>query len=87
LHLLVEIGNNFVEGLVNIRASMSMMSATIVHLITRLESYKTTFRVVIQALGKITKLLVKIRVGDVKCLMTIRTKGVLICQVISLDFE
>jgi hypothetical protein len=30
LHLLVEIKNNFVEGLVDIRASMSMMFAIIV---------------------------------------------------------
>jgi hypothetical protein len=30
LHLLVEIGNNFVEGLVDIGAYMSMMFATIV---------------------------------------------------------
>ncbi len=40
------------------------------HLITRLESYKTTSRVVTQALGKITKLLVKVGVRDVKCVMT-----------------
>jgi len=75
-HLLVEIKNNFVEGLVDIRASMSMMSAIIVqelrimHLTMGLESYKTTSRVVIEALGKITKLLMKVGVGDVKCLMT-----------------
>jgi hypothetical protein len=76
LHLFVKIRNNFVEGLVDIGAFMSMMYASIVqelrimHLITRLESYKTTSRVVTQALGKITKLLVKVGVRDVKCVMT-----------------
>jgi hypothetical protein len=47
-HLLVGVGHNLVEGLVDIRASMSIMSATVVcelrimHLVINMESYKTT---------------------------------------------
>ncbi len=52
LHLLVEINNYVVEGLVDTGASMSVMAATVVrklgmmHLVTRSETYKTTSRVV-----------------------------------------
>jgi len=52
LHLLVEINNYVVEGLVDIGASMSIMAATVVmksgiiHLVTRFETYKTTSGVV-----------------------------------------
>jgi len=74
LHLLVEINNNLVEGLVDIGASMSIMLAIVVrelgimHLVFGFESYKTSFGVVTQALGRIFELLVK--VGDVQCFMT-----------------
>jgi len=52
LHLLVEISNYVVEGLVDTGASMFVMSATIVrelgmmHLVTRTETYKTASRMI-----------------------------------------
>ncbi len=52
LHLLVEINNYVVEGLVDIRASMSVMAAAVVrelgmmHLVTGTETYKTTSGVI-----------------------------------------
>jgi hypothetical protein len=73
LHLLVELNNNLFEGLVDTCASMSIMSTTLVrelgimHLVFKFEAYKTTFRMVNQALGKITDFTV--RFGDVQCLM------------------
>jgi hypothetical protein len=69
VHLLIEIGNNFVEGLVDTRTSMSMMFATLVqelgimHLVMKSKSYKITSRVVTQTLGEILKL--PMRIGDV----------------------
>jgi len=57
LHLLVEINNYVVEGLVDTGVSMSVVAAAVVrelgmmHLVTRLETYKTTSGVVTQALG------------------------------------
>jgi predicted aspartyl protease len=74
LHLLVEINNYVVEGLVDIGASMFVMVATIVrklgivHLVTWSETYKTMSRVVTQAMGRIDEVLVK--VGGVQCAMT-----------------
>jgi hypothetical protein len=74
LHLLVEINNNVVEGLVDIRASMSIMAGAVVkelgimHLVTGSETYKTTSRVVTQALSRIDEIPVK--VGGVQCTMT-----------------
>jgi hypothetical protein len=56
LHLLVEINNYVVEGLVDTRASMSVMVVAVIrelgmmHLVTRSEIYKTTSGVVTQAL-------------------------------------
>jgi hypothetical protein len=73
LHLLVELNNNLLEGLVDIGASMSIMSTTMVrglgimHFVFKSEAYKTTSRVLNQTLGKITDFLVKF--GDVQCLM------------------
>jgi hypothetical protein len=58
LHLLVEINNHLLEGLLDIGTSMSIMSVgvvrelSIMHLVSRLDSYKTTLGVVIQALGR-----------------------------------
>jgi hypothetical protein len=74
LHLLVEISNYVVEGLVDTRASMSVMAATVVrelgmmHLVTGTETYKTASGVITQALGRIDEILVK--VGGVQCAMT-----------------
>lgn len=73
LHLLVELSNNLLEGLVDTNASMSIMSTIVVcelgimHIMFKFEAYKTTFIVVNQAFGKITNLLV--RFGVVQCLM------------------
>jgi hypothetical protein len=59
LHLLVEINNYVVEGLVNTGAFMSIMVVAMVrelgimHLVTGSETYKTTSGVVTQALGRI----------------------------------
>jgi hypothetical protein len=66
LHLLVEINNYIVEGLVDIGASMSVMVAAIVrelgmmHLVTGSETYKTASGVVTQALGRIDEIPVKV---------------------------
>ncbi len=74
LHLLVEISNYVVEGLVDTGASMSVMATTIVrelgmmHLVTRTETYKTASGVITQALGTIDEIPVK--VGGVQCAMT-----------------
>ncbi len=74
LHLLVEISNYVVEGLVDTGASMSVMATAIVkelgmmHLVTGTETYKTTSRVITQALGRIDEIPVK--VGGVQCAMT-----------------
>jgi hypothetical protein len=56
LHLLVEISNYVVKGLVDNGASMSVMATAIIrelgmmHLVTRTETYKTTSGVITQAL-------------------------------------
>ncbi len=74
LHLLVEINNYVVEGLVDIGASMSVMATAVVrelgimHLINGFETYKTALGVVTQALGRIDDIPVK--VGGVQCTMT-----------------
>jgi hypothetical protein len=71
LHLGVEINQALIEGLVDIRVSMSIMVASVVrefsimHLMIGHETYKTPSRMVTQALGKITNLLV--RVGGITC--------------------
>jgi len=74
LHLLIEINNYIVEGLVDTGASMSVMGAVVVrelgmmHLVTGLETYKTASGVITQALGRIDEIPVK--VGGVQCTMT-----------------
>jgi predicted aspartyl protease len=74
LHLLVEINNYIVEGLVDTSASMSVMAVVVVrelgmmHLVIGSETYKTTSRVITQALGRINEIPVK--VGGVQCTMT-----------------
>ncbi len=66
--MLLIINNNLVEGLVDIRASMSIMSTIVVrelrimHLVTSTESYKIVSKVVTQALGKINEIVVKVEV-------------------------
>jgi len=73
LHLLVEINNYVVEGLVDIGASMSVMAVVVIrelgmmHLVTGSETYKTTSVIVTQALGKIDE--VPMKVGGVQCTM------------------
>ncbi len=74
LHLVVEINNHLVEGLVGITASMFETFANVVqkigiiYLIIGWKSYKIAYGVVIQAFGRINELHVK--VGDIQCLMT-----------------
>ncbi len=74
LHLLVEVNNYIVEGLVYIGASMTVMAAVVVrelgmmHLVTGSETYKTASRVITQALGRISE--VPVKVGGVQCTMT-----------------
>jgi hypothetical protein len=68
LHLLVEINSHIVEGLVDIKASMSIIVASVVkeswimHLVSGFKSYKIVFRMVIQAMGKMERL--PIQIGD-----------------------
>jgi predicted aspartyl protease len=74
LHLLVEINNYVVEGLVDIGASMSIMAVIVVrelgimHLVVGSKIYKTALGVVTQALGRIDE--VPVKVGGVQCTMT-----------------
>ncbi len=74
LHLLVEVNNYLIEGLVDIGASMSVMVASVVqelglmHLVSGSETYKTASGAVTQALGRIEEVL--INVGGVQCSMT-----------------
>ncbi len=74
LHLLVEINNYVVKGLVDTGASMSVMDAAVVrelgmmHLVSGSKTYKTASRVVTQALGRIDE--VPVKVGGVQCTMT-----------------
>ncbi len=66
LHLLVEINNYIVEGLVDTGASMSIMAAVVVrelgmmHLVTGSETYKTALGVITQALGRIDEIPMKV---------------------------
>jgi predicted aspartyl protease len=68
LHLLVEINNYLIEGLVDTGASMSVMAAAVVrelglmHLVSGSETYKTTSGAVTQALGQIDEVLIKVEV-------------------------
>jgi hypothetical protein len=74
LHLLVGVGNNLVEGLVNTRTSMLVISTSVVrelgimHSIIGMESYKTASRIITQNLGRMNEITIK--VGKVQCLMT-----------------
>jgi hypothetical protein len=69
LHLLLEINNHLVKGLVDTGTSMSMMSTKMVcelgimHLVFGLKYYETTFGVVTQTINKIN--LLPIKVSDV----------------------
>jgi len=70
----VEVNSYLVEGLVDTRASMSIMAAAVVrelglmHLVSRSETYKTASGVVTRALGRID--VVPVKVGGVQCTMT-----------------
>jgi hypothetical protein len=74
LHLPVEISNCVVEGLVDTRASMSVLATAVVrelgmmHLVTRNESYKTASGVITRALGRVDEIQAKI--GGIQCAMT-----------------
>ncbi len=58
----MEINQALIESFVDIGASMSVMVASVVrelgimHLVVGHETYKTTFGIVMQVLGRITKL-------------------------------
>jgi hypothetical protein len=73
LHLVVEIKQAMIKGLVDIGASMSVMTTNVVrelgimHLVAGHETYKMAFGIVIQALRRIVELLVK--VGGIICQM------------------
>jgi len=73
-HLLVEINNYVVEGLVDIGASMYVMTTAMVrklgimHLVVGFETYKTASGVMTQAMGRIDE--VHVKVGGVQCPMT-----------------
>jgi hypothetical protein len=62
LHLVVEINQALVEGLVDTRALMLVMAANVVkefgimHLVSRHETYKIISSIITQALGKITNI-------------------------------
>jgi hypothetical protein len=64
LHLVVEINQTLIESLVDINASMSIMATNVVrefgimHLVLGHEMYKTMSRIITQALGRITDILV-----------------------------
>jgi len=70
----VEVNNYLVEGLVDTKASMSVMAIAVVtelglmHLVSGSETYKTASRAVTQALGRIDE--VPVKVGGVQCTMT-----------------
>jgi predicted aspartyl protease len=74
LHLLVEVNNYIVEGLVDTGASMTVMAVAVVrelgmmHLVTGSETYKTASGVITQAFGRINE--VPMKVGGVQCTMT-----------------
>jgi len=74
LHLLVEINNYVVEGLVDTGVSMSVVVAAVIrelgmmHLVTGSETYKIASGVVTQALGQIDE--VPVKVGGIQCAMT-----------------
>jgi hypothetical protein len=62
LHLVVEINQALLEGLVDTRALMLVMAANVVkefgimHLVSRHETYKIISSIITQALGKITNI-------------------------------
>ncbi len=71
LHLVVEINQALLEGLVDTRALMLVMAANVVkefgimHLVSRHETYKIISSIITQALGKITN--ISVTVGKVVC--------------------
>lgn len=73
LHLVVEINQVLLEGLVDTRVSMLIMAPSVVkelgimHLVLRHETYKTTSSIITQALGKIID--IPVTLGKVVCQM------------------
>ncbi len=69
----VEIQNGLIEGLVDIGVYMSVMvvrivkELEIVHIVSRMENYKTMSNILTKALGRIIDLPVK--VGNIQCSM------------------
>lgn len=81
----VKINQRMIEGLVDTGASMSIMATNVVrkhgimHLVASHETYKTTFGIMTQALGRITKL--PIKVGRIICEMILwLTQITMICS-------
>jgi len=74
LHLSVEVNQCLIKGLVDTRASMSIMAAAVVrelglmHLVSGSEAYKTASGALTQAFDRIEE--VPIKVGGVQCRMT-----------------
>ncbi len=73
MHLLIEINNGMIEGLVDIGAFMSVMATStvrelgIMHLVSRHETYKTTSSTITIALGRLGD--IHVRIGNVVCNM------------------
>ncbi len=66
MHLLIEVHNDLIKGLVDTCAYMLVMAIVIVwelgimHLVLGNESYKTTSSTVTRALGRMTDILMKV---------------------------
>ncbi len=66
LHLDVKINQAMIEGLVDIKTSMSVMATSVIrelgimHLVAGHETYKRASSIVIQALGRIVELLMRV---------------------------
>jgi hypothetical protein len=73
MHLSMEVHNHVVEGLVDIEASMLVITTYVVnesglmHQVTINEKYKITFGIFIQIMGRLENLSMKI--GDINCKM------------------
>ncbi len=71
LHLVVEINQVMIEGLVDTGGFMLVMAISVVrelgimHLVVGHETYKTTSSIITQALGRIVEL--PVRVGGIIC--------------------
>jgi hypothetical protein len=91
IHLLVEVNNSILKGLIDIGVSMFIIVTNVIrelgimHLVTSSKSYKIALGVVMQSMGKISELL--IRVEEMLCkmdFMVVDTYGYDV--LLSLDF-